>query len=503
MKNLISLLSIFVAVQIIAQPPEIEWAKCYGSSGNDIARCIKQTTDGGFIIAGQSNFNDGHVSGNKGNYDCWIVKTDSDGDIVWQRSLGGNNKDIANSIYQTADGGFIMAGATSSLSGDVSFNFGNSDFWVVKLDTLGEIEWEKSLGGSNLDEAKSVMQTKDGGYIVAGSTHSQDGYISVNHGKSDYWVVKLDTIGDVEWQRTYGGSETDEASSIQQTTDGGYIVAGSSRSNDWEVENSHYNPDLWVLKLDSLGNIQWQINLGGDDIDKAHDVKQTPDGGFIIAGEIESITGDIPGNHGLSDCAVIKLNNSGSIEWKKALGGSNWDRCYCVEPTQNGGYILTGTTTSYDGDLTEAFGGYDVWIIELTQTGEIIWQKSLGGTGNDKAYGVIQTTDEGFVICGESNSMTGDVSDNLGNEDFWIVKLSKSVTGVSSVLKNNFTVFPNPTSAFITIREIFPSTPITITNIQGKTVYQSFAVSENQTIDISKLPEGMYFLNGQKFIKVN
>lgn len=501
MKTLYVIFTTLLVANFYGQEPQIEWSKCYGGSGSDRARCIQQTPDGGFIIAGESNLNNGDIIDNKGDYDCWILKIDEHGNIQWQKSLGGDKKDVAYSIGITNDEGYIMAGATKSSNGDVASNFGDLDFWVVKLTSEGNIQWEKSLGGSGKDEAKSIHQTTDGGYIVAGYTESSNGHISLNHGESDYWVVKLDTIGNIEWQKTYGGSNTDEANSIQQTADGGYIVAGSTRSDDWDVENSHYKWDLWILKLDATGEIEWQINAGGDDIDKAHDAKQTPDGGYIIVGEIESYSGDITGNHGLSDCVVIKLDHGGNMEWYKAFGGTNWDRCQCVEPTPSGGYIIAGSTASYNGDLSESHGGYDYWVMELSPLGEILWQKSLGGTGDDKAYCVAKTLEGGFAVCGESNSNNGNVNDNHGNQDFWIVKFSNLFIGFESIGEIKPHLFPNPASEFITIKEIAPTTPITITNLQGKVFYRNIAHNEIETIDVSKLPSGMYFLNSQKFVK--
>ena len=233
----------------LAQAPTIEWQKCLGGSNDDWAYSIQQTSDSGLIVAGYTESSNGDVSGNHGAYDYWVVKLNSSGDILWQICLGGTNVDVAYSIQQTSDEGFIVAGYTCSNEGDVSGNHGNSDYWVVKLNSSGTIEWQKCLGGTDGDYANSIQQTSDGGFIVAGQTYSNDGDVSGNHGGSDAWVVKLNSSGNIEWQKCLGGTGWDWENSIQQTSDGGFIVAGYTNSNDGDVSGNHGSKDYWVVKL--------------------------------------------------------------------------------------------------------------------------------------------------------------------------------------------------------------------------------------------------------------
>ena len=232
-----------------AQAPAIEWQKCLGGTSEDIAYSIQQTSDGGFIVAGETLSNDGDVSGNHGGRDAWVVKLNSSGDIIWKKCLGGTDHDFAYSIQQTSDGGFIVAGLTGSNDGDVSGNHGGSDAWVVKLNSSGNILWQKCLGGTDGDYANSIQQTSDGGFIVAGETESNDGDVSGNHGGFDSWVVKLNSSGNIEWQKCLGGTGWDWENSIQQTSDGGFIVAGYTNSNDGDVSGNHGSKDYWVVKL--------------------------------------------------------------------------------------------------------------------------------------------------------------------------------------------------------------------------------------------------------------
>lgn len=231
--------------------PEIEWSKSFGGSGYDSVISSQQTTDGGYIMAVQSDSNDGDVAGNHGGYDAWIVKLTSNGEISWSKCLGGSNADCAYSIQQTNDGGYIVAGVSNSNDGDVSGNHGYNDYWVVKLNSNGEISWSKCLGGSGFDGTRIIQQTRDGGYCAACYSDSTDGDITKNHGIVDYWVAKFDNSGAISWNKCLGGSDVDCPYSVQQTSDGGYITAGESRSNDGDVTGNHGGGDAWVVKLES------------------------------------------------------------------------------------------------------------------------------------------------------------------------------------------------------------------------------------------------------------
>ena len=239
--------------------------------------------------------------------------------IMWQKSLGGSDWDWAYSIQQTSDGGFIVAGGSYSNDVYVTGNHGSTDYWVLKLKPSGDIEWQKSLGGSDADEAFSIQQTSDGGFIVAGYSESNDGDVTGNHGWYDYWVVKLNTSGAIDWQKSLGGSYSDAAYSIQQTSDDGFIVAGGSYSDDGDVTENHLSADYWVVKLNSSGNIEWQKSLGGSDDDIATSIQQTSDGGFIVAGYSGSNNGDVTGNHGNVDYWIVKLSPDTYVEETHAI----------------------------------------------------------------------------------------------------------------------------------------------------------------------------------------
>ena len=234
--------------------------------------------------------------------------------ITWQKCLGGSDVEKGNSIQKTSDGGYILVGETSSDNGDVSGNHGSTDVWLVKLTSLGAIEWQKCLGGSLIELCSSIQQTSDGGYILTGDTQSNNGDVSGNLGNYDAWVVKLTSEGVIEWQKCFGGSLDDAGRSIQQTTDGGYILNGHTGSNFGDVSGIHEDYDAWVVKLTSLGVIQWQKCLGGNSTDYGRNIQQTSDGGYILTGRTLSNDGDVSGNHGNYEAWVVKLSSTLGLE---------------------------------------------------------------------------------------------------------------------------------------------------------------------------------------------
>jgi hypothetical protein len=268
-------------------------------------------------------------------------------------------------VEQTADGGFVAAGHTGSADGDVTGHHEESDWWVLRLGPKGALVWEKALGGSCNEEAASVRQTADGGFVVAGHAMSPDGDVTESRGGADAWIVKLTPSGALEWQRALGGSEEDCASQIRQTADGGYVFAGHTTSDDGDVSGSHGGADFWIVKLGPRGELEWQKTLGGSGADKAHSVLQTPDGGYIAAGETSSNDGDVSGNHGKEDFWVVKLGPKGALEWQKAMGGSDSDSAKEIQAAPDGGYIVGGSSSSQDGDAEGNRGWQDYWVVKL------------------------------------------------------------------------------------------------------------------------------------------
>ena len=503
-KQFILFLFTIFQISIYAQS-SIQWQKCLGGTIGEYGSSIQQTIDGGYILAGNASSNDGDVSGNHGGGDVWVVKLDSIGNIQWQKCLGGSLLDNAYSVQQTTDGDYILLGWANSNDGDVIGSLGLGDFWVLKLDSAGVILWQKCLGGTIYDIPSYLEITADGGFIISGQTYSNDGDVSGNHGSSDAWVVKLDNIGTIQWQKCLGGTYDEIAYSIQQTNDGEYIVSGVTSSNDGDVSGNHGNGDAWLVKLDSAGNIQWQKCLGGSSGDEARSVQQTTNGDYILIGTTTSDDGDVSGNHGYSDVWVVKLDSVGAIQWQKCIGGTNSEVAYQIQITTDGGNIFAGFTYSNDGDIAgnHGGGGPDMLVVKIDSVGAIQWQKCLGGFSNEGANSIQNTNDGQYILTGWAVSNDGDVIGNHGEADIWVVKLSATVgmNELSSITSLN--TYPNPASDNLTVNLSLSKTEnltLQLINVLGQTVLEPICLKNSSgtfthSISTSKLPNGIYLLD--------
>ncbi len=418
------------------QAPAIEWQKCLGGTSNDFAKVIKPTPDGGYIVGGFVQSKDGDIIGFKGGtYDIWIAKLNNNGAVQWSRCYGGNGVDRLGTLILTTDGGYIMGGVTSSTNGDVSKSYGSTDVWIVKIDATGNIQWEKSLGGTGGEGANAIEQTSDGGYIVAGSTSSTAPYVTAAHGSSDAWIVKLDNAGNIQWEHAYGAEFQDGFAAIKQTKDGGYIAAGSSNSinanGSGDVTGNHGSNDIWVVKINSTGALQWQKSYGGSADEYTETMELTPGNfGCIILGTTNSKNGDVT-NHqptisGFKDAWLLKIDDTGNIQWQNCLGSSGDDVGHTVKvlgPASAGGYIVSAGAGLGDGNVSgfKRFG--DAWILKIKMNGTIDWQQCYGGSFFDDALSIEPTLDGGFVFAGYTTSNDGDVSGLKGINNCWVVKL--------------------------------------------------------------------------------
>jgi len=360
------------------------FAYSYGGAESDYPESVQQTADSDYIVVGQTD------SFGAGDTDAWVLKLDPNGTVVWEKAYGTTGGDAAQSFMETADGGYIVAGYTDP-----------DGAWVFKLNADGTISWQKVYGDFKF---YSIQQTTDGGYIAAGSTGA------FGAGSNDVWIMKLNIDGTIAWQKAYGGTEEEASLSIQQTSDGGYIVAGGTCSFGVTCvcPAGNCTTDVWVFKLNADGTVVWQKTYGDPDVgdDELGAIVETLDGGYIVAGKTDFFGG------GLTDGWILKLNIDGTIAWQKAYGSSLNDVLTYVQQTSDGGYIATGFTNSFGSN------GLDAWILKLNADGTVEWEKAYGGTDTDWAQAISQTSDSGYIMAASTSSFSA------GSDDIWILKLS-------------------------------------------------------------------------------
>ncbi|MDD4651505.1 MAG: VWA domain-containing protein, partial [Methanothrix sp.] len=385
------------AIAVAAEkPPAGSWMKTFGGAKDDIGSDVQVSSDGGYVITGHTS------SYGVGGMDIWLIKTDSAGKEIWSRAFGGDGNEFATSIQKTDDGGYVITGITSS------FGAGEKDLWLIKTDAQGREEWDKTFGGSWDDGGFSVQQTADGGYIATGATGSM--------GPSTIWLVKTDRLGDEEWERTLDLQEDvgqiSTGSFVEQAGDGGYIVAGDSSKGS-----------IILIKTDSQGGKQWEKIFGGSAIDRTtvsvnSRVLLTTDGGYLIEGSKSS-----EGSEGM-DLWLIKTDFAGNVIWSRTYGGEGDDYGTSVQQAADGGYIIVGHTSS-SGD-----GGADLWLFKTDSAGNVIWSRTFGGKEGDYGTAVQQTADGGYIVTGRTSSY------GAGGVDMWLIRTDGNGNVEGAALKD-------------------------------------------------------------------
>ncbi|RMG88550.1 MAG: hypothetical protein D6714_00520, partial [Bacteroidetes bacterium] len=413
-------------------PPCLEtvWSLHFGGGEDDIANQIIETSDGHFVVVGQSKSSDGDLSGNSGEEDFWVLKLDTLGQVVWQRNYGGPGSDKAGSVAETPAGDYLVAGSSLSVGGDVGNNYGEEDAWLVKLSPDGQILWEKNYGGSANENIEEVRVAQDGGILLIGYSESNDGDVGGNNGDFDFWMVKLDADGNLVWSHHYGGSAADWGYRVRETQSGELVVAGSTFSSNGDVSDNKGFYDFWVFKTDAGGNMLWERNFGGITEERAYALELAENEDIIVAGTSISGDGDVGGNNGGNDAWFIRLSPDGDLLWSRNYGGIQEDRSFSIAPTLDGGFVSAGISRSSNADVANNYGAKDGWIVKLDANGNLEWEKNYGGTNEDRLFEIRQTRNRGFIACGFSFSDDIDLPGNNGGRDFWVLKLSPDSVGI-------------------------------------------------------------------------
>lgn len=416
--------------------PDTLWTKTYGGGQFEWGRDVEETDDGGYIIVG-----DTYTYG-PGYFDVWLIKTDSVGDTLWTKTFGGLGEDRCGSVQQTADGGYVIAGTTSS------FGAGSYDIWLIKTDSDGQESWNRTYGGGSWDWGYAARQTADGGYVIVGYTESY------GPGASAAWLIKTDDEGAVSWSNTYGGTSYDWGESVRQTGDLGYVIAGNTYSH------GAGSRDAWLIKTDSAGEAIWTSAFGGSDSDGGRTVEQCNDGGYTLTGYTRSF------GAGGDDLWLIKTDADGDTLWTRTFGGNDDDGGESVLQTADGGYVVTGHTESYGAS------GDDLWLIKTDGGGETLWTLTLDDGDHDWGRSVRETADGGFIVVGD----TYDFFD--GEYDILLVRLDAATTtsvepGVNTCGLTSVHSYPNPCNPSTTIELVTPEpghATLDVVDLRGRRV---------------------------------
>jgi hypothetical protein len=373
MKNIFiyTLLFALCPLPLTAQTPDTMWTKIYGGTEDDCCWSGQQTSDGGYFLAGYTK------SFGLDSFDVYVVKTDSTGDTLWTKTYGGSGNDKGIAAQQTIDGGYIIGGKTTS------YGVGNVDLWLIKTNSLGDTLWTKTIGGVESEGCRALQQTSDTGYILAGWT------TSFGAGSYDLYLVKTNSIGDTLWTKTYGGVDDEFGYSVEETTDGGYIVVGITRS----FGSGDY--DIYILKTDPVGDTMWTLVYGGALFDKGCYIQETVDSCYVMSGWTYSF------GQGLIAMILMKINIDGDTLWTKFFGGSGSDAAYSVKQLPDEGFILMGSTNSYGAGL------FDIYLLRTDSYGDSLWAKAIGTPHWDYGWIGQQTTDGGFMVAGYTSAPSG------------------------------------------------------------------------------------------------
>jgi len=401
----------------------------YGGSKNDSAQEVVSTNDGGYAVLGFTQSMNGDITDKQNeSFDFWVLKFNEENELQWNKTYGGTGDDKGQDIIQTLDGGYAILGSSLSNDEDVSGNQGQNDFWLAKLDASGTISWQKSFGYLGVDYGISVIQTSDSGYLISGvldvtASGGAGNTSRMAHAGGDYWAIKLDTSGTIEWSKYYGGLFTDTPEGIVETEDNGFIIVGSSDSMDTNISNNIGSYDFWVVKIASTGAIVWEKSYGGNEIDEARSIVKSGDGNYMIAGDTRSNDVDVSNNKGAADLWLIKISPLGELLWEKTFGGTSFDVARDISATQDGGFLMAGSSRSNDEDVAENKGQNDAWALKVNSSGTLEWEASVGGSNIDFAYGITELANNTIVVIGDTTSNNKDITTNKGFTDLLIITI--------------------------------------------------------------------------------
>lgn len=436
------------SLSLFGQPVQIEHANLIGGSNDDIGIHIIETSDGGYLTLGTTLSYDGDISltfnssTNRSSKDLWLVKLDSVFNIEWEKCYGSAVFDEAGKLAQTLDGNYLIAATVKAGNGNVSnFYGGDSDIWIVKVDPSGNILWEKNYGGSDEDVVEDLAVTADGGFAFIGNTYSNDHDVSSLLGTGSMWLVRLDANGNILWERTYGGSSIDHGKALETTPTGGFIIGADCLSTDGDLTNIPRfgaSVDVWLFEVNALGDIVWSNVYGGTGSDQIIEFNRLSDGGYMLNCYISSNDGHVSTSFGGTDVWLVRVDSVGNIMWENTFGGlrSDYSRTEVLE-LSDGTFLFTMYSSSYDGLYSGSYSppNFDAWLIRVNgNDGSLLRLQNFGGNFSDNVNAMLLNSSDKVVFCGSSNSTTNDLANivrpTTGDQYQWIFSTSMVELGI-------------------------------------------------------------------------
>lgn len=518
MKKIIVLSILLICSNIALSQLQMYWQQCYGGSEYEEARDIVQVKNG-YLVMGSTPSTDGDVSYNHGGGDYWIVRIDSIGNILWDKSFGGSSGEfLYNGFYAQNSNEIYLVGHSGSTDGDISFDpyNGATNLWVAKIDTAGNILWDRKVGSPiGLIYDKLAIPASDGGVVMAAQICYPGGDVTNYYGGYDGWIIKLDSLGETVWDFSAGTSEFEFINSVMQTSDGGYLAGLSGMSNgvDGNIDCSSYagSPDAIIYKIKKNGYGEWSHCYGGSGVDGITATLELEDG-YLLAGYGGSNDGDLAGSgwHGQGDIWILKVDPDGNIIWQKCYGGSSEEYPVKLLRTPDDNFLIFGITQSINGDVVgNPSTGYrpSIWAFKIDDTGELLWQQCIGGVATERVYGVTPVSDNYYVVAGEMTySPSGDV--NCSNyvwdsgSNYWAFMVKDLTVGIAeSPDPYNVKIYPNPATSVINIE--LPGVLkiekyiIELIDITGRTVLILNPESSTSSLDIKHVDNGLYLIKIQ------
>lgn len=503
LRFLIGLLLIF-PLFADGQAFNILYQKPIGCSNRDVFYDFIADGADGFIGAGQTNSTCSNTdNGTRGRADGWVIKIDSLGKRIWSNTCGGSMDDLIMKIISTSDHGLLAAGYSLSPQIGSSSGKGDYDFWVTKFNATGNVIWEKLFGGSKADQAWACVEANDGGYIIAGLTTSNDGDITARPGgPADVWVIKLDAGGNLIWQKTYGSSGADFASDIQKTADNEYVIVGRGGAGDGDVPAVHNRDDAWFFRINDVGNITLNKTYGGSGFDVGWSVIQTRDSGFLIGATSSSEDFDITSPYDSNDLWAVRTDKAGNLLWQKTIGGSlDEPRFSSIIEDGRGDFLFAGASTSRDFDAVGNHGWADILLTKVSANGQSIWSRMYGGSLGETAARMVYVNDSLIALGCLTNSADGDIQGSNGSADGWFVYLGlkKNVTvpaGIESQNSlQNMQVFQNENHNIVYIKSKTEIASFQLFDMLGNKLNPTIVkLRDTYTLNLDEYTSGFFVL---------